>query len=101
MTEQEKKLEQMYETISQIEKEIITNSKAMRDLSRRLGTLQCEWRIYEDKYIEYLRKRDCFRNTLWWLFCKITFRSTKLTKKELNKRVAKKMARVFYKGTER
>ena len=94
MIEQEEKLEQMYEAILQIE-------KAMRDLSRRLGTLQCEWRIYEDRYTEYLKKRDRFGNALWWLFCKITFRNIKLTKKELNKRVAKKMARVFYKGKQK
>jgi len=60
--------------------------------------LEHEWKVYEDEYREYLKKKKRFRNFLWWLYCKVTFRSTTLTRKELIKRTAKDMARVFYVG---
>lgn len=94
---QKEKLEQLWEAMLQTEKKIINNGNAICSLNHKFIKLQREWGIYESKYIEYLKKRDCFKNFLWWLFCKATFRSTKLTRKELTKRTAKKMARVFYK----
>lgn len=95
---QKEKIEQMYEAILQAEKKIIANSNAIMNMRDGRKALVKEWAVYENAYIEYLKKRNRFRNFLWWLFCKITFRSTKLSKKELNKYVTKKMACVFYKG---
>ncbi len=86
------------ERFERIEKGIIDNSTAIQNMRDGRRALVQEWRVYENAYTEYLKKRNRFRNFLWRLFCKITFRSTKLSEKELNKRVAKKMARVFYKG---
>jgi len=94
---QKEKIEQIFEALALIEKTLTVNHKAIEDLAQKFGTLQREWRIYENRYIEYLAKRDRFKNLLWWLFCKMTFRSTKLTRKELTERTAKKMARIFYK----
>ena len=94
---QKEKLEQIFEALSLIEKALKANSNAIESLEYKFIKLQREWRIYECRYIEYLAKRDRFKNFLWWLFCKTTFRSTKLTRKELTKRTAKKMARIFYK----
>ena len=94
---QKEKIDRLWEDVLQIEKKIITNSNAIESLNHRFSKLQREWSIYESKYIAYLAKRDRFRNSLWWLWRKITFRSTRITKKELTKRVAKKMAHVFYK----
>ena len=91
---QKEKLEQVFEAVLQIEKKIVALEMNMRDGRKALVQ---EWRVYEDKYKKYLAKRDRFKNSLWWLFCKITFRNTKLTNKELRERTAKKMARIFYK----
>lgn len=96
MTEAEK-IERLWEDTLQVEKTLTSNSKAIESLNHRFNKLQHEWKIYENRYIEYLAKRDRFRNSLWWLWRKITFRSTKVAKDELTKRVARKMARVFYK----
>ena len=85
------------EKLEQLEKRITDNSNAIMGMQYGRKALVKEWKVYEDAYIEYLKKKNRFRNFLWRLFCKITFRSTKLTRKELNKHVAKKMARVFYK----
>ncbi len=95
---QKEKIEQMYEAILQIEKKIIDNSNAIRNMRDGRKALVQEWKVYEDEYRKYIAKKNRFRNFLWRLFCKITFRSIKLSEKELNKRVAKKMAHVFYKG---
>lgn len=95
---QNKKIEWLQEDVLQIEKKIITNNKTMEDLYHQFRKLEREWGIYENKYKNYLAKRDRFKNFLWWLYRKVTFRSTEVTKKELTKRIAKKMARVFCKG---
>ena len=84
-----------------IEKLALANFNAIQGLRDGRKALVREWTVYENKYREYLRKRDRFKNTLWWLFCKITFRSTQLTKRELTKRTTKKMARIFYKGKQK
>ena len=86
------------EKFGQLEEKIAVNANAIMNMKYGRKALVKEWKVYEDAYTKYLKKRNRFRNSLWWLFCKVTFRSTKLTKKELNKHVAKKMARVFYKG---
>jgi len=89
------------ERFERIEKLAMANYNAIRDMRYGRKALVKEWAVYENKYREYLRKRDRFKNALWWLFCKITSRSTKLTEKELTKRTAKKMAYIFYKGKQR
>lgn len=86
------------EKFERIEKAIINNSNAIVNMRDGRKALVKEWRVYEDAYIAYLKKKNRFKNFLWRLYCKVTFRSTKLSEKELNKHVAKKMARVFYKG---
>ena len=85
------------EKFEQLEKRIIDNSNAIMGMQYGRKALVKEWKVYEDAYIEYLKKKNRFRNFLWRLYRKITFRNTKLTRKELNKHVARKMARVFYK----
>jgi len=89
------------ERFEQIEEKIITNSNAIMNMRDGRKALVQEWRVYENNYREYLKKRNRFRNFLWRLWCKVTFRSVKLTEKELTKYIAKKMARVFYKGGHR
>lgn len=89
------------EKIERMREDITTNSEVIRGLRYQFEHLRYEWAVYEDKYKNYLAKRDRFQNFLWRLYCKITFRSTKLTKKELAKRVAKKMARIFYEGSHK
>lgn len=86
------------ERFEYLEEKIIVNSNAILGMRNGRKALVQEWKVYENSYKEYLKKRNRFRNFLWRLFCKITFRDTKLTEKELNKSIAKKMARVFYKG---
>ncbi|KKN45301.1 hypothetical protein LCGC14_0684540 [marine sediment metagenome] len=89
------------ERFERIEKKIINNSNTIQNMRNGCKALVKEWKVYEDEYKKYIAKKNRFRNSLWWLWCKVTFRSTKLTEKELNKRVAKKMAHVFYKGDHR
>ena len=79
------------------ETKINVANNAIESLNHRFIKLQRQWEIYENRYLAYLAKRDRLQNSLWWLWRKVTFRSTEVTKKELTKRVAKKMARVFYK----
>ncbi len=98
---QKEKIERLWKDMLQVEKKIATNSNAINNMKDGCEALVQEWRVYENAYKEYLKKRNRFRNILWRLWCKVTFRSTKLTKKELNKYVAKKMARVFYKGGQK
>ena len=81
----------------QTEKKITANSNVIESLNHKFTKLQREWAVYKSEYIEYLAKRDRLKNFLWWLCHKITFRSTEVTRKELTKRIAKKMARIFYK----
>lgn len=95
---QKEKLEQLESAILAAETKIISQSKAVESLCYQFRKLKCEWGVYENKYKNYLAKRDRFQNFLWWLCCKVTFRSTDVTRKELTKRTAKKMARVFCKG---
>lgn len=94
---QKEKIDQLWKDVLQIEEKIAIGNNAMESLNHKFNKLQRQWEIYENKYTEYLAKRDRLQNFLWWLWRKITFRSTKVTKKELTKRIAKKMARVFYK----
>ena len=94
---QGEKIELLIEALSLIKKSLIVNSNAIESLNHRFIKLQRQWEIYENRYIAYLKKRDRLQNFLWWLWRKVTFRSTKVTKKELTKRVAKKMARIFCK----
>jgi len=89
------------ERFEQIEEKIAINSNAIMDMQDGRKALVREWKVYENSYREYLKKRNRFRNFLWWLFCKITFRSIKLTEKELIKHTAKKMARIFHKGNRK
>jgi len=89
------------ERFEQIEEKIITNSNAIMNMRDGRKALVREWKVYENSYREYLKKRNRFRNFLWWLFCKITFRNIKLTEKELIKHTAKKMARIFHKGNRK
>jgi len=96
---QKEKLELLESAILAAEKKITSDNIAIESLNRRFTKLQREWSIYENKYMKYLEKKDRLQNFLWWLWRKITFRSTDVTRKELTNRVAKKMARVFYKGT--
>lgn len=86
------------EKFEQIEEKIIANSTAIMSMRDGRRALVQEWRVYEDEYKKYLAKRRRIRKFLWWLYCKVTFRSIKLTDKELNKSTAKKMARIFHKG---
>lgn len=94
---QKEKLEVLESAILAAEEKITALEKYVTETGDRFFALKRQWEIYENRYIAYLAKRDRFKNFLWWLCRKITFRSTEITKKELTKRVAKKMARVFYK----
>jgi hypothetical protein len=95
---QEEKIDRLWEDVLQAEKKIVNNDRAIESLNCKFIKLQREWKVYESKYMEYLAKRDRLKNLLWWLCRKVTFRSIEITKKELTKRIAKKMARVFHKG---
>lgn len=95
---QKEKIERLWKGVLQIEKKIITHDKAIESMNHKFRSLEIEWGVYENEYRKYLAKRRRIKKFLWWLFCKITFRSTKLTKKELTKNVAKQMAHIFRKG---
>lgn len=88
--------------INNFKKKITANFDEVSRLVYSLGTkfrkLDAEWQIYESEYRKYLAKRDRLQRFLWWLCRKITFRSTRLTKKDVLKRTAKKMAHMFYEG---
>jgi len=86
------------EEFKQLEKKIIVNSNAIRNMRDGREALVQEWKVYEDEYKKYIARKTRIRKLLWWLWCKIIFRSTQLTRKELNKYTAKRMAHIFYKG---
>jgi len=87
------------ERFERIEKEIINLRKNYySELDRGFKALKVEWEVYENEYKNYLKKKRRIKEFLWWLCRKITFRSTKLTRKEVTKRTAKRMAHIFYKG---
>lgn len=98
---QKEKIEQLESAILAAEKKITANSRAIVNMKDGRVALVKEWKVYENKYRNYLAKRDRFQNFLWWLWRKITLRSTRITRKILNERVAKKMARIFYKGSRK
>ena len=84
--------------IEAIEKSVLANSNAIERLECRVLALFREWKIYEDEYIKYINKKRWLRRLVWRLYRKITCRSVKPTRKELIRRTAKNMARVFYDG---
>ena len=98
----ERNWEKVWKKLEDIERKITTDDdyygRFMVSLRKEVRGLDTEWKIYEDEYRKYLAKRDRIRRFLWWLCHKITFRSTKLTKNDITKRIAKKMARIFYEG---
>lgn len=98
----ERNWKKVWEKLEGIEKRITTDddyySRVVTKLNKEIRGLSTEWTIYENEYRKYLAKRDRLQRFLWWLCRKITFRSTELTKKDRIKRIAKKMARIFYEG---
>ena len=84
--------------IEAIEKSVLANSDTIKRLGHEVIVLSREWKIYEDEYIKYINKKRWLRRLVWRLYCKITRRSIKPTRKKLIRRTAKNMARVFYDG---
>lgn len=84
--------------LEQLEKRVTANNCTITSLGKKFRALSMEWGVYEDEYKKYLAKRNRIGKFLWWLYCKMTFRSIKLSKKELIRHTAKKMAHIFYEG---
>ena len=72
-------------------------SQQINDLDTRFRKLEAEQETHKKHRLPGISYYEAIKRGrfLWWLCRKITFRSTVVTKKDLLKRTAKKMAHIF------
>ena len=76
-----------------------TTNKDIKILKGKLGALGREFERYEAEYRAYLKKKDRIVDWFNALYRKI-MRKDLRTKAEVRRKVRKRMAKIFYKGSQ-